>query len=75
MKIILEFETVEELAGLIALRDSERDQLRDRIHILEEEPLRFSLQALARRVAEDMESLTPDQRRKCTELIERGVSP
>lgn len=73
IKITIEFETVKQLAELLSLRDTERDGLRDRVATLENEPLRFSLQGLARQVTRDMGSLTPDQARKCTELIERGV--
>lgn len=70
MKITLEFDTVEELGALCDLRDRERDELKSRVQQLQSEPLKFSLAALANKVADGVVSLTPDQKEKVHTLIE-----
>ena len=66
MKITVEIESVEELATLLA----QRDTLRDRVKQLEATPLKFSLSDLARKVTGEAHSLTLDQKEKIRTLIE-----
>ena len=47
-----------------------RDGLRDRIKQLEERPLEFSRRRLAQHVEANMDMLTPDQKKKMSNLIE-----
>ena len=61
--------SVEDLQALI----KERDSLRARIQELEREPLRFSLENLARKVADEDLHLTPRQRELMMEAIKKGV--
>ena len=70
MKIVIEIDSVSELAQILSWRDS----LRDRIKDLEATPVKFSLQSLARDVvsAPPAASLTPDQKEKIRALIEMG---
>ena len=69
MKITLEFDDVGQLRSLLQLRDFERDSLKNRVAQLEDEPLAFSLEKLAKEVTEGMTSLTPEQASKIRELI------
>lgn len=73
MKIQVEFDSVEQLAGLIALRDKERDSLRDELAKLKLTPLQYSLPWLADKVLDrekGIGSLTPSQSQELRKLIE-----
>lgn len=70
IKIQIEVDTPDELIALIDNRDSERDELIARIRKLEQEPLRFSRENLARVVLDDFPSLTPAQRQELRTKIE-----
>jgi len=73
MKITIEFDTIDQLAGLIGLRDKERDALRDEVAKLKLTPLQYSLPWLANKVLDretGISSLTPGQTSQLRELIE-----
>ena len=69
MKITIEFDNVGQLKSMLNLRDIERDSMMNRIAQLEDEPLAFSLEHLAKDVTEKMHSLTPDQAAKIRHII------
>jgi hypothetical protein len=71
MKIQIDIETLDEFMMILGVRDD----LRDRINELEREPLKFSLRNLSWDVAEQMGTLTPDQKKRLKAVIENGGGP
>lgn len=70
IKIELECENAADLTSVLHALYAERDELKARIAKLEQEPLRFSRENLARCVVDDFPGLTPDQRRNLRSKIE-----
>lgn len=73
MKITIEFETASQLEALVNMRDQRRDEAVRRISELEHEPLKFSLQNLADKVCNSIQSLTPEQKSAVHHLILKGT--
>ncbi len=76
IKLTVECDTLEEIIGLVGLRDTARDCLRDRVNQLQQTPLAYSLADVARFVGDDQRKfgLTPDQSQKIVAAI-AGYTP
>lgn len=70
IRIVIECDTLEDLVGMVSIRDQQRDSLRDRVNALEQNPLAYSLSDVAARVIGDGRfGLTPDQQKRITNEI------